>query len=84
MLKKNYGHDIKYIPSAMIPTVQLAIKRLKKISEKARLFASLLENSDKFPRHELCQKSLDEQLLTKKQVLQALGFDESIVGYNNS
>ena len=61
----------------MIPTVQLAIKRLKKISEKARLFASLLENSDKFPRHELCPEVSDEQLLTKKQVLQALGFDES-------
>ncbi|MFX9233566.1 integrase [Acinetobacter junii] len=75
--QKNYGHDIKYIPSAMIPTVQLAIKRLKKISEKARLFASLLENSDKFPRHELCPEVSDEQLLTKKQVLQALGFDES-------
>lgn len=80
--QKNYGHDIKYIPSAMIPTVQLAIKRLKKISEKARLFASLLENSDKFPRHELCPEVSDEQLLTKKQVLQALGFDES--NYSNT
>jgi len=75
--QKNFGYDIKYIPGVMIPTVQLAIKRLKKISEKARLFASLLENSDKFPRHELCPEVSDEQLLTKKQVLQALGFDES-------
>ena len=30
---ENFGYDIKYIPGVMIPTVQLAIKRLKKISE---------------------------------------------------
>lgn len=80
--QKNFGYDIKYIPSVMISTVQLAIERLKKMSEKARRFAYLLENSDKFPRHELCPQVSDEQLLTKKQVLQALGFDES--NYTNA
>ena len=75
--QKNYGHDIKYIPSAMIPTVKRAIERLITMSEKPRYLAYLLETSEKFPRHELCPEVSDEQLLTKKQVLQALGFDES-------
>ena len=80
--QKNFGYDIKYIPSVMISIVRLAIERLKKMSEKPRRFAYLLENSDKFPRHELCPQVSDEQLLTKKQTLQALGFDES--NYTNA
>ncbi len=80
--QKNYGYDIKYIPSVMIPTVQLAIERLKKMSEKPRRFAYLLESTDKFPRHELCPQVSDEELLTKKQVLSALGFNES--NYDNA
>ena len=80
--QKNFGYDIKYIPSVMISTVQLAIERLKMLSEKSRKFAYLLENSNKFPQHELCPQVSDWQLLTKKQVLQALGFDES--NYTNA
>ena len=76
--QKNYGYDIKYIPSVMTSTVKLAIARLRKISEKPRNFAYLLEHSKKFPRHEFCPDVDDDQLLTKKQVLCALGFDSSV------
>lgn len=75
--QKNYGYDIKYIPTVMISTVELAIERLKRLSEKPRQFSYLLETSDKFPRHELCPDVSDDQLLTKEQVLLALGFDNS-------
>lgn len=34
--QKNYGYDIKYIPTVMISTVELAIERLKRLSEKPR------------------------------------------------
>src|SRR5690606_212441 len=49
--QKNYGYDIKYIPSVMTSTVKLAIARLKKLSERPRRFAYLLEKSKRFPRH---------------------------------
>lgn len=75
--QKNYGHDIKYIPSVMIPTVKRAIERLIKMSEKPRNLAYLLETSDKFPRHELCPKVPDDQLLKRSDVLLAMGFDVS-------
>ena len=75
--QKNYGHDIKYIPSVMIPTVKRAIARLIKMSEKPRYLAYLLETSDKFPRHELCPKVPDDQLLKRSEVLLAMGFDVS-------
>ena len=80
--QKNYGHDIKYIPSVMIPTVKRAIERLIKMSEKPRHLAYLLETSDKFPRHDLCPKVPDDQLLKRSEVLLAMGFDVS--QYNDS
>lgn len=73
--QKNYGYDIKYIPSVMIPTVKRTIERLIKMSEKSRHLAYLLETSDKFPRHELCPKVPDDQLLKRSEVLLAMGFD---------
>ncbi|MDV7415575.1 integrase [Acinetobacter baumannii] len=75
--QKNYGYDIKYIPSVMISTVTRAIERLIKMSEKSRHLAYLLETSDKFPRHELCPKVPDDQLLKSSEVLLAMGFDVS-------
>ena len=80
--QKNYGYDIKYIPSVMIPTVKRAVERLIKMSEKPRHLAYLLETSDKFPRHELCPKVPDDQLLKRSEVLLAMGFDVS--QYNDS
>ena len=75
--QKNYGYDIKYIPSVMIPTVKRAVERLIKMSEKPRHLAYLLEISDKFPRHDLCPKVPDDQLLKRSEVLLAMGFDVS-------
>ena len=75
--QKNYGYDIKYIPSVMIPTAKRAIARLIKMSEKPRHLAYLLETSDKFPRHELCPDVPDHQLLNRSEVLLAMGFDLS-------
>lgn len=77
--QKNYGHDIKYIPSVMISTVKRAIERLIKMSEKSRHLAYLLETSDKFPRHELCPEVPDHQLLKRSEVLMAMGFDASLL-----
>ncbi|WP_213385330.1 integrase [Acinetobacter pittii] len=76
--QKNYGYDIKYIPNAMIPTVKRAIERLIKLSKMPRYLAYLLETSDKFPRHELCPKVPDNQLLKRTEVLMAMGFDVSL------
>ena len=76
--QKNYGHDIKYIPSVMIPTVKRAIERLITMSEKPRYLAYLLETSEKFPRHELCPDVADNKLLSCVEVLRAMGFDESL------
>ncbi|VAX43072.1 Uncharacterised protein [Acinetobacter calcoaceticus] len=76
--QKNYGYDIKYIPSVMIPTVKRAIQRLIKMSEKPRRLAYLIETSDKFPRHELCPDIADDKLLSCAEVLRAMGFDESL------
>lgn len=76
--QKNYGYDIKYIPSVMIPTVKYAIQRLIKMSAKPRRLAYLLETSEKFPRHELCPDVADNKLLSCVEVLRAMGFDESL------
>lgn len=76
--QKNYGYDIKYIPSVMIPMVKRAIERLIKMSEQPRHLAYLLETSDKFPRHKLCPKVPDDQLLKRSEVLSAMGFDVSL------
>lgn len=80
--QKNYGYDIKYIPNVMTSTVKLAVARLKKLSERTRRFAYLLEKSDKFPRHDLCPDVSDDQLLTRSEVLLAMGFD--ISAYENT
>lgn len=77
--QKGYGHELKSIPSVMNPVVKEAIERLKKISEPARKFAKLLEESNDFPRHALCPNVSEEQLLTKEQVLAAFGFDKSLM-----
>ena len=74
---KGYGYENKWIPSVMNPVVKSAIKRLLKISEGARSFAKLLEESDGFPRHPLCPNVNENQLLTKKQAVLALGLDTS-------
>ena len=82
--QKNYGYDIKYIPSVMISTAKRAIERLIKMSEKPRHLAYLLETTDKFPRHEFCPKVPDDQLLKRSEVLLAMGFDINSHKSNNN
>ena len=74
---KGYGHENKWIPSVMNPIVKVAIERLLKLSQGARAFAKLLEESNDFPRHSLCPNVSEEQLLTKEQAVAALGLDTS-------
>lgn len=74
---KGYGHENKWIPSVMNPVVKVAIARLLELSEEARTFAKLLEDSDDFPRHQLCPKVSEHQLLTKAQAISALGLNTS-------
>jgi len=74
---KGYGHENKWVPSVMNPVVKVAIRRLLTLSEEARAFAKLLEDSDNFPRHSLCPNVDEGQLLTKEQAIAALGFNTS-------
>jgi len=74
---KGYGHENKWIPSVMNQVVKTAVSRLKELSEGARAFAKLLEESDCFPRHPLCPKVGENELLSKEQAIAALGLDIS-------
>lgn len=74
---KGYGHENKWVPSVMNPVVKVAVDRLLKLSEEARAFAKLLEGSDNFPRHSLCPNIDEDQLLTKKEAIAALGLNTS-------
>lgn len=74
---KGYGHENKWIPSVMNPVVKTAVSRLLELSEGARAFARLLEESEDFPRHPLCPNVNENQLLTKEQAISALGLDTS-------
>lgn len=74
---KGYGHENKWIPSVMNPVVKIAVSRLQELSEGARAFATLLEESDGFPRHPLCPNVGENELLTKAQAIAALGLDTS-------
>ncbi|TSH81606.1 hypothetical protein, partial [Pantoea sp. paga] len=47
---KGYGANIKWIPEIMVPTAQLAIERLLRISEKPRLRSKVLEEDMKNER----------------------------------
>lgn len=74
---KGYGYEKKWVPSVMNSVVKIAISRLKELSEGARTFARLLEESEDFPRHPLCPNVNENQLLTKEQAILALGLDTS-------
>lgn len=74
---KGYGYENKWVPDVMNPVIKAAIKRLKKQSKHAREFAKMLEESDDFPRHPLCPRVSEDELLTKVQAVAALGLDTS-------
>lgn len=64
----------KPIPEAMADTAIEAIRRLTEMTKEGRRLARHMEtNPSKFYRHEKCPNVPDDQLLTPKQVSQALG-----------
>ena len=74
---KGYGYENKWVPDVMNPVIKTAITRLKEQSKQAREFAKMLEESDDFPRHPLCPRVSEDELLTKEQAVAALGLDTS-------
>ncbi|MDC8829710.1 integrase [Alteromonas gilva] len=72
---KGYNYELKWLPTVMYDAVTTAIERQQEQSKRARSVAKLLEDSDDFPRHELCPKVSEDKLLTMDQVALALGFD---------
>jgi hypothetical protein len=76
---KGYGYENKWVPDIMNPVIKAAIERLKKQSKQAREFAKMVEESNDFPRHPLCPRVGEDQLLTKVQAVAALGLDTSLL-----
>lgn len=65
----------KPIPEAMAPSAIEAINRLTKITEEGRRLARHMETRPtEFYRHAQCPEVSDDQILTRNQVAQALGF----------
>ncbi|MDH4610427.1 integrase [Pseudomonas sp. BN102] len=65
----------KPIPTTMATHAIEAVKRLKNITNEGRKLALYMEgNPTKFYRHENCPDVPDDQLLTRDQVAQALGY----------
>lgn len=67
--------DRKPIPTTMVPNAVEAAERLKRITDEGRRLARYMEsNPTKFYRHENCPDVPDDQVLTRDQLAQALGF----------
>ncbi len=81
---KGFGHEVEWVPDAMVSTVEEAVKRLKVLSASARQWAEKIEevysavNAGEianFPVHLLCPSVPDDKPLTRNQVAQALGYN---------
>jgi len=74
---KGYGYENKWVPTVMYDAVETAVKRVQTLSERARQFAKLLEETppDRFPRHTLCPDVDEDKKLTKVEIAMALGLD---------
>jgi hypothetical protein len=65
----------KPIPEVMAETAIEAVRRLKAITQDGRRLARYLESSpSKFYRHPKCPNVADDMVLTRDQVVEALGF----------
>ncbi len=65
----------KPIPETMGETAIEAIRRLNEMTNEGRLLARYMEsNPQKFYRHARCPDVPDDQLLTRDQIAQAMGF----------
>lgn len=73
---KGFGYEVEWIPDCMWDVVKEAVKRLKKLSSDARLFAKLVEENVNFLP---CPADINlNQKLTREQVSLALGLDVSV------
>lgn len=75
---KGYGGDIKWIPSVMAPVTQKAIDRVRRLTNKPRTFAKLMElNFEAFHKQTRFSRYSESKLLTTVQVCEVL-LNESI------
>lgn len=75
---KGYGGDIKWIPSVMAPVTQKAIDRVRRLTNKPRMFAKLMElNFEAFHKQTKFSRYSESELLTTVQVCEVL-LNESI------
>lgn len=71
---KDYGGNIKWIPTAMVPIAREAIRRIKALTDEPRRLARWIEeNPDRFYRHEGCPNVGEDQPLTNEEAAAALG-----------
>ncbi len=78
---KEFGGDIKWIPTEMVGIAKEAISRITQLTEESRKLAKWIEtNPDKFYRHECCPKVDDDYPLTVKEACQALGLANATRG----
>ncbi|SNB62938.1 hypothetical protein SAMN02745900_01025 [Pseudomonas sp. URIL14HWK12:I8] len=71
---KTQSYTRKPIPATMSEVTREAIERLRAITEEGRRLARYMESAPtKFYRHPNCPDVADDQVLTPKQVAQALG-----------
>lgn len=71
---KDFGDDVKWIPTEMVPTARTAVARVRQLTEEARRLARWIEiGADRYFRHERCPKVGDDVPLTSYQALEALG-----------
>lgn len=72
---KIYSFNRKPIPETMAETAIEAVRRLTEMTKEGRRLARYLEtNPTKFYRHANCPNVPDDQVLTREQVGQAMGF----------
>lgn len=71
---KGYCAEIKWIPSVMVPILEVAIERILSITKEARAFAKLLELDFKGFHHSLgrLRKLPADRMLTSEQVVEIL------------
>ncbi len=72
--------QIKWVPTAMVSLAKEAIRRLRAMTDEARRIALWYEkNPDKFYRHLDCPNVTDDDYLTVRQRIQALGQNDNRV-----
>lgn len=81
---KGFGAYVKWVWSGMVPVAELAIERVKAITQEARNLAKHLEgrNAGRFYRHPNCPKVADNAPLTAEQVCLALGYATNNARYS--